>query len=613
MLCFNRKLWEVFKIIITAVIIILLLSLPGYTLEKKKININLKGVELRDALRTMAELSGINLITDGSVKGTITLHLKDITFDNAIKLISESRGLDWKYQGNTVFIASEERIKAMYNDYIIKKIEINNRKASDIKDIISAIFPEVKFGLDRSNNYIIFKGAKNKLKELTRLIYLLDSRQIEDTTKKTYKFFDIRDAKVKEITESLSLLYPNTGIISLEASDKILISGRIDNIKQIGKIIKQNFIEKKLENDIEKKFSLNPKLFEQLSSIIKNSGYEINIVYDKEKKVLHITGKKEEIDNFLKMLQDICRFKKSSQRIELKKLNYIELDEVKKLSSEIFPKIKTHTAYKRRMVTLRGENEEVDKFIKILDKIDRPRSQIIIEAKVIEISCTELKEMGIEPGQLSQINIISEDEKIVDLDLKWPELIKFMTESGKARTLAAPSLVTLNGEEAELLIGDKIPIKISKEDNEQIKYIEAGIRLEFLPIITEKEEIILTVNPRVSSIGEQLSEGLPAINTREAKTKIRLNNGEVFAIAGLIQEDIINSEKKIPILSEIPLFGSFFKSNNESIRKSEVIILIRPYIIDSLKKSKNNLSSLEGKRHVDIEEINVWRKKENFL
>ncbi|MDZ7672716.1 MAG: type II and III secretion system protein [Halanaerobiales bacterium] len=102
----------------------------------------------------------------------------------------------------------------------------------------------------------------------------------------------------------------------------------------------------------------------------------------------------------------------------------------------------------------------------------------------------------------------------------------------------------------------------------QSTYIEAGITLDFLPWITKDNYIELEVSPKVSSLGEELYEGYPSIRTREVSTKLRLRDGQTFAIGGLIQEDMKSSVNRVPILSQIPILGHLFKYSNESDEKN---------------------------------------------
>jgi len=177
--------------------------------------------------------------------------------------------------------------------------------------------------------------------------------------------------------------------------------------------------------------------------------------------------------------------------------------------------------------------------------------------------------------------------------------------------------MTLNGEKARLLIGDRIPVIVEdvQEDHvtRSIQYIDAGITLEFTPWITTDNRINLEINPKVSSIGESVGSSLPSINTREVETKIRLEDGETFAIGGLIQDDIIESVSRVPLLSEIPILGELFKRQKVDKIKTEVIIFITPHIVrESIDKSEETETVIDTEEEaVKEEEIVIEKKKKN--
>jgi len=146
----------------------------------------------------------------------------------------------------------------------------------------------------------------------------------------------------------------------------------------------------------------------------------------------------------------------------------------------------------------------------------------MIKARVEEISRTKIKELGINPNQLSELKIIKNEAGDIDkLKASWPETLRALNEEGLSNILANPSLMTVDRKKAKLIIGDQIPVKLERIEDEQtvstISYIEAGIVLEFLPKILNNNEVLLEIKPSVNSIGQILADGLPAVNSRSAE------------------------------------------------------------------------------------------------
>ena len=284
-----------------------------------------------------------------------------------------------------------------------------------------------------------------------------------------------------------------------------------------------------------------------------------------------------------------------------------------------------------------ADKKILDKVDKIIAELDQPQKQIMIKARVEEISRTKIKELGINPNQLSKLKIIKDNTgNIEKLKPGWPDTLKALNEKGLSNILANPSLMTLDRKKAKLVIGDQIPVKLERLEAEQtvssISYIEAGIVLEFLPKILNENQVLLEIKPSVNSIGQVLADGLPAVNSRSAETTVILKNGETLAIGGLIKKDELKTIKKVPIMAELPVLGKFFSAVEDTDIETELIIFITPEIIknkgqltelketitsDKLKKQKNdeekeeiggekqNKSNREFKRLTDkeLEEI----------
>lgn len=240
--------------------------------------------------------------------------------------------------------------------------------------------------------------------------------------------------------------------------------------------------------------------------------------------------------------------------------------------------------------------KDLSQINKIIEEIDRPQKQIMIKARVEEISRTEIKELGINPNQLSKLKIIKNKEgNIEELKPDWPDTLKALNEKGLSNILANPSLMTLDRKKAKLVIGDQIPVKLERVEDEQtvstINYIEAGIVLEFLPKIINDSSVLLEIKPSVNSLGQVLADGLPAVNSRSAETTVILEDGETLAIGGLIKKDELKTIKELPLLADLPLLGRLFSAEEKNDIETELIIFITPEIIKGQNESPKNVKA----------------------
>ncbi len=172
-------------------------------------------------------------------------------------------------------------------------------------------------------------------------------------------------------------------------------------------------------------------------------------------------------------------------------------------------------------------------------------------------------------------------------DLKLAALVQLLQNQGMLQILAEPNLVTSNGKEASFLVGGEFPVPVLQgggtSGSVTVQFREYGIRLTFLPTLTENKTIKLYVKPEVSTI--DMSAGvvfngftIPALATRRMETNIELGEGQSFAIAGLIDDRVQDSIAKIPGLASIPILGTLFKSKKENKSKSELLVVVTPEI-----------------------------------
>jgi pilus assembly protein CpaC len=169
--------------------------------------------------------------------------------------------------------------------------------------------------------------------------------------------------------------------------------------------------------------------------------------------------------------------------------------------------------------------------------------------------------------------------------------IQALKSNGLFRSLAEPNLLAVHGEEASFLAGGEFPYPVVQGGSNvgavTIQWREYGIRLNFTPTIQPSGNIRLHVAPEVSTL--DFANGLtlqgfniPSILARRAETEIELADGQTFAIAGLIDNSILEDIDKIPVLGDIPILGSLFRSKELRQNKSELLVLVTPRLVQPL-------------------------------
>ena len=157
-----------------------------------------------------------------------------------------------------------------------------------------------------------------------------------------------------------------------------------------------------------------------------------------------------------------------------------------------------------------------------------------------------------------------------------------LSQSKNVKELSHPKVITLNNEEAKILVGDKIPVKEKSVDQgvmtESTKYLDTGIKLSVTPTINEDGYITLVVHPEVSSYSP--SGDSFVISSREAQTKVLIKNGDTIVIGGLISEKEVVNYNKVPVLGDIPVIGFLFKHKKITKQRTELIVFVTANIVE---------------------------------
>ena len=174
----------------------------------------------------------------------------------------------------------------------------------------------------------------------------------------------------------------------------------------------------------------------------------------------------------------------------------------------------------------------------------------------------------------------------VSLDL----LLDTLEDKGVIKTLAEPNLIALSGDNAEFLAGGEFPIPVSSSEADDgsidvtIEFKSFGVSLSFTPTVLASDFINLELFTEVSEIDPTASilvDGLaiPGLKVRRAETTVELGDGQSFAIAGLLQEDFEDAVRQFPILGDVPVLGTLFRSAAWRSGQTELVVIVTPHLV----------------------------------
>ena len=190
--------------------------------------------------------------------------------------------------------------------------------------------------------------------------------------------------------------------------------------------------------------------------------------------------------------------------------------------------------------------------------------------------------------------------------LNTAAMLKLLRTEGAYRELAEPNLIAMNGQQASFLAGGEFPVPVLQNAGSgsgigiTIVWKEYGVRLNFKPTIIDEDHIRLELEPEVSTI--DFSNGVrfngfvvPALRTRRAKTGVELRDGQAFALAGLLDNNETKTLSRIPIVSDIPVIGSLFKSKSFEKKETELMFFVTAHMVKPVNSDElPNMRGIDG-------------------
>ena len=243
----------------------------------------------------------------------------------------------------------------------------------------------------------------------------------------------------------------------------------------------------------------------------------------------------------------------------------------------------------------------------LIKQLDKPKSQVLIKVAFVELTHNNDSDLGIDasfsgsigggegnslsagtgfgiggPGGLVQLNY---DDISVSMNA--------YAQEGRLEILSRPSILTRNNREALISVGSLVPFAQSGNINSitgqtipQYEYEPIGISLRVTPYITPHGLVELSLFPEISEITDEkiiVADGLelPVFATRSAQTVVVTPNGKTVVIGGLMQDNKVESERKVPFLGDIPILGSLFRRTVKKDTKTELLIFLTPFIVEN--------------------------------
>lgn len=281
-------------------------------------------------------------------------------------------------------------------------------------------------------------------------------------------------------------------------------------------------------------------------------------------------------------------------------------------------------------LVLLGEPQTLASVEQIILQLDQPRAQVLIHAAIVEVSGSIEEALGVQWGMdkgglKGGITYSESGATLADLlgkEAKLPggaalaigsdrfaALVSALASNSRSNLLSTPSLLTLDNQEAQILVGQNVPFKTgsyvtpgsgSENPFTTVERKDIGISLKVRPHINEGNSLRLEVEQESSEIAPSAAENDLITNKRTLKSTILASDGEIIVIGGLIKDSVRQVERGVPLLSRIPWVGGLFRWRSDTQEKTNLMVFLRPTILRSqAERVEAGGRAYEGLRNAD--------------
>ena len=577
--------------------------------DSADVRINMNNAEIRSVIQWVAEKTNKNFIIDPRVKGRISV------------LSNQPMSMDQAYQ---VFLT-----------------------ALDVYG-----FAAVESG----NNVKIIPNAQARSAGLP-IVETFNNPEA-DNSELVLHVIKVNNISANEVVTILRPLVPQTGHLgAFPSSNSVIIADRANNINRLSKLV--SYIDSTGDLDIEV-IQLTHATADDVVSVLQpllktgkaaSDVTGINFATDARSNSILMTGNEDKRALVRDLIDSLDRPLQGTGNTKVVFLNYIDADEIKpildgmtgsiskdeKNVSLVDADINIQSSETNNALIITAPPSILESIETVITELDVKRSQVMIEAIIVEVtdSFSNTLEIlwGTSPtlsGGVSSANLLGSTTStlavsdnpgaaLVQSGLNWGffrngslrSLLHAVASDNNNNVLSTPSIITIDNEEAEILVGSNVPFVTGSQTSaatstnnpfRTIQREDIGITLKITPKVSKQRTITLAVEQEVESVREeQISAAQDLItDKRSIKTNVLVDDGTILVLGGLIEDRTTRNQTKVPLLGDIPLLGRFFSSDTKTTRKQNLMVFIKTTIIDDLslaeKKTRESYNDIRDKQ-----------------
>ena len=592
----------------------LMICLLGGGLQSSKLaaetfEVNFRDTDIQELIKFVADRTKKTIVVDPKVKGKVKvisskqvnekelynlfLSILDVHDFAAIESDGVIRIVPSKSARSLPVKVTDNNFTEETSEIVTHVIQLENVNAAKMIPILRPLVPQqAHMAAYAESNAIIISDTSANIARIRKVIDLIDKSSFQETD-----IVHLEHASAEEavrILDKLEQAQPGGGTAKTAAPTKRLL-----------------LVADKRTNSVI--ISGDPSQRQRIKVLIKHLDTPLATTGNAKVVYLHYAKSKDLAEVLTKVTQNMAKLEQGDKKSN-RATAIIEADEP------------------TNSLIITADADVMQALDSIIKSLDIPRAQVLVEAIIVEVQDRGGKNLGIEwmfanendgfggfanPDSSNPIRkigqSINEDD---DLDrlaaiggaiattpggsigigrlkvngTSFSAVLQALEENGESNILSTPSLLTLDNQKASIVVGQEVPFltgsytstgdSSSNPGNpfQTIERKDVGISLSVTPHINEGDGIVLELIQEVSSLtGAEASDLIT--NQRKIETSVMTGDGEVIVLGGLIQDEVQESERKVPILGDIPLLGRLFRSTSSKLTKTNLLVFIRPTII----------------------------------
>ncbi len=576
------------------------LNKPG--MADELISVNFNQVDIRAVLKTIGDITGINFVVDENVRGAVTvMSPTKIRLDQIYKVLEsilEVHGYAAVPAGDLVKIVPKgEAIKRNLqvfiggdpskipeNDTLITQIiPLSYADAAEVSQIIRTLLATgSQMSTYPRTNSIVITDTSSNIHHIAKIIHRLDV----EGSKEHVTVFSLNYASAQVLSEQISHIMDNDrsassqaarnrGITQIETGIKIMPDERTNSIivvanaqdtETIAKLAKQLDVQRPIGTNnvhvVYLKNAQSDEVAESLTAALTN---------------LRITG-------------------------VLEAARPVQVTADKGTNSLI----------------IAASPQDYEVIAEIIDKLDIVREQILVELFIVEVSDDSLRQIGIDWAELEaaigttiikgqagfgpRVNFAAGNLEGLGIGAwaqnnsgeKISAILHALEKTSGVNILSTPHITTSNHHKAKIVVGENTPFvtqsRITETDPgyptsiQTLEYRDVGITMEITPHVSMGGLVRLEIESEFTKLIEGVTNidvETPTTTKRQAQTVVTMNSGSTIVIGGLIRDDKVTTEKKVPLLGDMPFIAPLFRYQTDRLQKTNLLIFITPYVMSS--------------------------------